>query len=67
MTAPNEANSLQAIIPYLCCRDAAKAIDFYKDIFGAVEVSRLAEPGGRIGHADLPIGGSALMLADEYP
>lgn len=53
--------------PYLCCKGAAKAIDFYKEAFGAVETMRLAEPAGRIGHAELRIGNAAIMLADEYP
>jgi len=52
--------------PYLCVRDAARAIDFYKQGFGAIETMRLAEPGGKIGHADLKIGGADIMLADEY-
>jgi PhnB protein len=57
----------RALTPYICCRDAAQAIDFYKQVFGAVETMRLAEPGsGRIGHAELRIGEDALMLSDEY-
>ena len=57
----------QGATPYLCCRDAAKAIDFYKKAFGASEVMRLAEPSGRIGHAQVKIGEAAIMLSDEYP
>ena len=53
--------------PYLCCRDAARAIEFYKNAFGATELSRLAEPGGKIGHAEIKIGESVIMLSDEYP
>ena len=53
--------------PYLCCREAAKAIDFYKKAFGATEASRLAEPGGKIGHAQIKIGKAIIMLSDEYP
>ncbi len=52
--------------PYLCARDAARAIEFYKKAFGAIETMRMAEPGGKIGHADLKIGGADIMLADEY-
>ncbi len=56
------------LIPYLAARDAAAAIAFYVDAFGAVEVSRWTEPGTRkIGHAELSIGGRRLFLADEWP
>jgi len=61
---PQAASSL---IPYLCYRDAAAAIDFYKRAFGATELMRLAEPSGKIGHAELQIGDVILMLSDEYP
>jgi len=54
-------------IPYLCCRDAARALEFYAAAFGAVETMRLAEPGGRIGHAEITIGDALVMLSDEYP
>src|SRR5262245_16849385 len=55
-------------IPYLCCKGAAQAIDFYKHAFGATEAMRLAEPdGGRIGHAEIRIGEAVIMLADEFP
>ena len=57
----------QALTPYLIVKDAAKAIEFYKTAFGAEEVFRLTEPQGKIGHAELQIRGSRLMLADEYP
>jgi PhnB protein len=53
--------------PYMCVADAAKAIEFYKQAFGATEVMRLAEPSGKIGHAELKIGEALIMLADEYP
>lgn len=55
------------LIPYLCCKDAVKAIDFYTRAFGATEVVRLAEPAGRIGHAEIKIADDVLMLSDEYP
>jgi uncharacterized glyoxalase superfamily protein PhnB len=54
-------------IPYLCVKDAPRAIAFYVAAFGAREVMRLEEPNGRIGHAELDIDGARLMLADEYP
>jgi PhnB protein len=57
----------EGAVPYLCCKDAARAIEFYKQAFGATEVMRLAEPSGRIGHAEIKIGTALLMLADEYP
>jgi len=62
---PKAASQTMAV--YLCVRDAAKAIAFYKKAFGAVENYRLTEPSGRVGHADLTIGSTAFMLADEYP
>ena len=54
------------VIPYLIVRGAAKAIEFYKAAFGAKETFRM-EDGGRIGHAEIQIGESKLMLADEHP
>jgi PhnB protein len=53
-----------SITPYLGINDAAKAIEFYKKAFGAVEMFRLEAPGGRVGHAELRIGDSSLMLGD---
>ena len=55
------------ITPYLIVRNASKAIDFYKRAFGATEVMRLTGPGGTIGHAELRMGNSHVMLADEMP
>ena len=52
---------------YLCVRDARAAIDFYARAFGARELFRLAEPGGRVGHAELDFDGHVLMLSEEYP
>jgi PhnB protein len=56
-----------AVTPYLIVDGAARAIEFYKTAFGAAERMRLDAPGGRIGHAELTIGGSVVMLADEHP
>jgi len=56
-----------AVTPYLSVKGAASAIDFYKKAFGATEVMRMPQPDGRIGHAELTIGDSRLMLADEFP
>jgi PhnB protein len=55
------------ITPYLSVKGAASAIEFYKRAFGATEVFRMQEPGGKIGHAEIQIGDSRVMLADEYP
>jgi PhnB protein len=55
------------ITPYLAVQDAAKAIDFYKRAFGAKEIMRMDGPPGKIGHAELQIGDSRIMLADEMP
>ncbi len=55
------------ITPYLIVRGAASAIEFYSSVFGAKERMRLPGPGGRIGHAELVIGDSVIMLADESP
>lgn len=59
--------SSMSLIPYLCYRNAAAAIDFYKRAFGATELMRLAEPTGKIGHAELKIGDALFMISDEYP
>ncbi len=55
------------IIPYLAINGAAEAIEFYKKAFGATELMRLAQPDGRVGHAELQMGDSRVMLADEFP
>jgi PhnB protein len=54
------------VTPYLACGDAAGAIDFYKSAFAATEIIRIPGPGGRIGHAEVRIGDSPVMLTDEY-
>ena len=53
--------------PYLIVKGAAEAIEFYKRAFGASEMLRMADPQGRIGHAEIRIGDSVIMLADEHP
>src|SRR5690349_12648184 len=53
--------------PYLIVKGAGRAIEFYKRAFGASEVMRMDGPNGRIGHAEIRIGNSPIMLADEYP
>jgi PhnB protein len=55
------------VTPYLSVRGAARAIDFYKKAFGAAEVMRMPGPEGKLGHAEIRIGASRVMLSDEYP
>ena len=55
------------VTPYLHVDGASKAIEFYRTVFGAKERMRMAAPDGRIGHAELEIGNSMIMLADEHP
>jgi PhnB protein len=56
-----------SVTPYLICRDASHAIDYYQRIFGAREMMRMPGPNGRIMHAELQIGDARIMLADEFP
>jgi PhnB protein len=53
--------------PYLIVKGAAEAIEFYKRAFGATEMLRMADPQGKVGHAEIKIGDSVIMLADEHP
>ena len=55
------------VTPYLSVQGAARAIDFYKKAFGAIEVMRMPGPEGKLGHAEIRIGASRVMLSDEYP
>lgn len=59
--------SIHEVFAYLCVSDAARALAFYAQAFGAVEKLRLTEPGGRIGHAELDFDGTTIMLSDEFP
>ena len=61
---PKDYNS---VTPYLIVKDAAHAIEYYKKVFGATETVRMPGPDGKIGHAELKIGNSNIMLADENP
>lgn len=56
-----------SVTPYLTVRDAARAIEFYKQAFGAKERGAMKGPAGKIMHAELVIGDSIIMLADEFP
>jgi PhnB protein len=53
--------------PYLCVDGASDAIAFYTEVLGGTERMRMEAPGGRVGHAEIEIGDSVLMLADEWP
>ena len=53
--------------PYLTCKDAAQAIEFYKKAFGATELYRIPMPDGRVGHAEIKIANAIIMLSDEFP
>ena len=57
----------RSVTPYLTLKDAARALDFYKRAFAAKEVMRMDGPDGKIGHAEIKIGDSVIMLADEMP
>jgi PhnB protein len=56
-----------SLTPYLIVKGGAKALDFYKKAFGAEELVRMPQPEGKIGHAEMRIGDSTFMLADEFP
>jgi len=56
-----------SVTPYLCIKGAAAALEFYKKAFGAKELMRMPAPGDKIGHAEIQIGDSHVMLADEFP
>jgi PhnB protein len=55
------------VTPYLFITNAAKAIEFYQQAFGATELTRLTAPNGKVAHAELQIGDSRIMLTDEFP
>lgn len=56
----------EGVTPYLICRNAEAAIEFYKKAFGAEELFRIGQPG-MVGHAELKIGNAIIMMADEHP
>lgn len=62
-----ERSTTVTITPYFCVTPADQAIDWYRDAFGAVETVRYTGDDGRVGHAELSIGGAMVMLSDEYP
>jgi PhnB protein len=67
MATPAIPEGYRTATPYLIVQGAADAIEFYKRAFGATEMLRMADPQGRVGHAEIRIGDSVIMLADEHP
>jgi PhnB protein len=67
MTVKMIPDGYHSVTPYLIITGAAEAIDYYKKAFGATELMRMPAPGGKIGHAEIMIGDSPIMLADEFP
>jgi PhnB protein len=64
---PHIPKGFNTITPYLVIKGAAQAIDYYKNVFGATVLVRMDGPNGTVGHAELQIGDSRIMLADENP
>jgi PhnB protein len=56
-----------SISPAITCKNAAAAIDFYKEAFGATEINRMLGPGGMVMHAELRVGDSVIFVSDEFP
>ena len=67
MTVKPIPDGYHSVTPYLIVNGAARALDFYKQAFGATELLRMDGPDGSIGHAEIKIGDSPVMLADEHP
>ena len=67
MTVKAQPAGYHSLTPYLIVKDASGAIEFYTKVFGAKEQFRISGPDGKIGHAELKIGDSVVMLADESP
>ena len=67
MTVKAIPEGYHTLTPYMTVRDAARAIEFYKQAFGAVERGAMKGPDGKVMHAELKIGDSVVMLADEQP
>ena len=57
----------RTVTPYLAIKNDAKALEFYKKAFGATEIFKLMMPDGRLGHAEIRLGDSIIMLSDEFP
>jgi PhnB protein len=61
------SHNYHSLVTYLSMKNADKAIEFYKTAFGATEIGRITMPGNKVGHAELKIGDSILMIAEEMP
>lgn len=66
-TVKSVPEGYHSVQPYLHVRGAAQAIEFYRQAFGATEIMRIRRPDGGVGHAELRLGDSVIMLADEVP
>jgi PhnB protein len=64
---PEVPEGYSSVTAYLVAENAGAAIDYYKAVFGAREELRFGSPGGRVGHAELRIGDTKIMIADEHP
>jgi len=62
-----QPDQYHTVTPYITVKGGAAAIDFYKKAFGAVEMFRMQQPDGRLGHAEIKIGDSCIMMSDEFP
>ena len=67
MPAKPIPDGYEGATPYLCCKNATNALEFYKTAFDAKELLRMPMPDGKIGHAEIQIGGARIMLSDEFP
>lgn len=67
MSTTDTTATADALSPYLAVHDGAAALDWYRDVLGAIETTRFEGDDGRIGHAEIIIGGARMMLADEFP
>jgi PhnB protein len=67
MSTPAIPAGHHTVTPYLAIKNAAKALEFYQRAFGATEVYKLLMPDGRLGHAEIRIDDSIIMIADEFP
>jgi len=67
MNPPYKPDGYHTATPYLIVSGAARAIEFYREAFGAKELVRMPAPGGKVMHAEVQVGDSRIMLADEFP
>jgi PhnB protein len=67
MSVKPQPDGYHSVTPYLICKNAAAAIEFYRQAFGATPSMAMNAPDGRIMHAEIKIGDSVVMLADEHP